>query len=355
MTKGPPWGAEILDSGAADGIMEALAEARHLPLSWGYGLPRERVCEWHASRFVEAAGDGSDGRVGVVARDGDGRIRGGLILEKRPWESGIFGLQMARIPGGFLLESGDTHRDWRTASAMLSRAREVLAGWEVRHCSALVPAEETALLFAFNEDAWLLVDSTLEMAWRSDDTRPETHDAVRLRPVREEDREPLEALARDAFTRTIRSRYTADPWLPPEGTADLYAGWLQKACDGEFGDVVVVAEVDGRPSGFNTFKLDRGLSRAVGEGFASHGIAAVRPECRGMGLQPSMLHWLSRWQDRRAGGFNRGRVLTSNYAMQRACLKTGARITQAYHGLHTLIGGRPGSRTKPGGELREET
>jgi GNAT superfamily N-acetyltransferase len=178
------------------------------------------------------------------------------------------------------------------------------------------------------------------MAWECGRTvEPEPDPRFQVRAATDADREPLAELARYAYTHSITTRYSADPRLPRERTGDLYAGWVRQAVDGAFADVVVVAEAEGRPIAFNTFKLETELSRTLGIGFAAHGISAVDPAFRGLRMQPAMLHWLAEWQAARGGRFNYGRVLINNYVMQRACLRAGAFNAQAYHTFHGWFDG----------------
>jgi hypothetical protein len=150
-------------------------------------------------------------------------------------------------------------------------------------------------------------------------------------------------MVKETYTRSIRTRFLADPWLSPERTGELYARWFENAIDGTFADHVVIVELEGRAVGFNTIKADRDLSGVSGIGFASHGIAAVDPVTRGLGAQPAMLHRATEWFAGQGGRFTRGRVLVNNQSMQRACLKSGAFIAQAYHTFHVLLddGARP--------------
>lgn len=318
-----------------DALSDALARRERLPFTRGFGLAREGAERWILGQFDAAAERG-----GALVATAGGRVVGGLVLARADWEGGIYGAAMARVPFVFTVTTGDEHARM-IGHALLERADRVLAEWAIDHVSALALAEDIGLVRALCDRGWVHVDATLDLTWACGRTTPAGADpTVVLREALESDREPLAALAREAYTRAIQTRFSADPWLPLEATGELYARWFGLAVDGEFGDVVVVAEIDGRPVGFNTFKLDPALSTATGVGFAQHGIAAVEPAFRGRAGQPAMLHWLTEWQRRVQPGarFNRGRVLINNYAMQRACLKSGGFTTQAFHTFHRWCG-----------------
>lgn len=324
-------------------LAAALRQLDHLPYTRPFRLEPEGVLGWIGELF---AGDTDHGCALLAEREGE--VVAGLVLQRRPWESAILGVPMARIPFAFAHGSGpDGQRAAQLAAAALLReARVVLADWRIRHCSALVPAEYTGFIHALNEDRWLLVDSTLEMAWECGRTvEPEPDPRFTLRAAHEGDRETIAELARHAYMHSIRTRYSADAGLSREATGELYAEWVRQGVDGRFADVVVVAEADGRAIAFNTFKNEDALSRHTGIGFAAHGISAVDPAYRGLRMQPGMLYWLSEWQRERGGRYNFGRVLINNYVMQRACLRSGAFNSQAYHTFHVWLNdGTPAER-----------
>jgi GNAT superfamily N-acetyltransferase len=317
------------------GLAPLLRDEARLPFVRGYGLPAGGVRRYLARALAEAAVPGDASRL-LVAESG-GSPAAALVVQRAPWESGIYGISMARIP--WALVTGAESEFYAQASALLDAARALFAEWGVEHVSALVPSADTGVVHAFERAGWRLVDSTLEFAWRAGATTPgAASPRVAVRPARESDRAPLTALTREVYTRSIRTRFLADPWLAPAKTGELYARWFENALDGTFGDHVGVAEMDGRPVGFNTLKLERELSQATGVEMAAHGIAAVDPIARGLGAQPALLHDATAWFGARGGRFTRGRVLIHNHAMQRACLKSGGFIAGAFHTFHLWCG-----------------
>jgi GNAT superfamily N-acetyltransferase len=335
-TRCHPW-SDV--SGAAARVREALARADFVPYGPTFRLPAEGAHAFIVSRLERAAADPA-ASAALLALDGDD-VLGALVVNRATYESEVYGIPMARVPHAFALATGGESGRREVTALLMQGLEDVLRAWGVAHCSALVHADATGSLHAFGAAGWMLVDSTLETTWEAGRTEGSLAEGHLLRPCRPGDLELLEPLAREAYTTTIRTRFSADPWLPPARTADLYTGWLRKGIAGEFADVVVVAERAGLPVGFNTFKLDAELSACTGTGFAFHGIAAVDPSCRGAGLQAAMLHWLSEWQRARGGRFAVGRVLIQNHAMQRACLRSGTVFTAAYHTFHSWRGEQP--------------
>lgn len=324
-----------LQSSDAARLEELLQAIPRLPLVNGYNLAPAAVRRYlvgELSQLLDLE------RSGVLAgQDDSGAI---CLLGYRPieWESAIYGTDMGRVP--WILTAGDYSSTRSIAAELLVAVEETCRDHGLQHLSTLVRPSSTGFVHALEAAGWRLVDSSVEFAWEhSATTDAEMDPSVRIRAALPGDREALVGLARSEYTSTIQTRWSADPWLSKERTGDLYARWFELACEGEFGDIVAVAEVDGEPVGFNTLKLEHALSEAVGVGFAAHGIAAVRAPFRGLGTQSGLLHFLTEWLGERGGRFTRGRVLTDNYAMQRACLRAGGFIGQAFHSFHRWIGG----------------
>jgi len=336
--------ASLLSASDSARLEPLFRDTARLPLARAYRIAPEAVREYFATLVNGALERPESARVvAAPERDGGaGEPAGALVLQKAEWESGIYGVAMARIP--FVLLRGDDAAAHRAVRLLLDAARATAREWGVRHLSALVPAAETGAVHAFEEDGWRLVDSTLEFAWEAGKTNPGDVDArITLRAPEAGDR-ALRAMTKDVYTHSIRTRFLADPWLSAERTGELYARWYENALDGTFADHVVIAELDGRAVGFNMLKTERDLSRIAGRGFAAHGIAAVDPAARGLGALPAMLHETTEWFGAQGGQITRGRVLINNQSMQRGCLKSGGFIAQAFHTFHLWLGDASGAR-----------
>jgi len=146
-----------------------------------------------------------------------------------------------------------------------------------------------------------------------------------FRLFQQEDLPILRALARVSFRNT---RFYYDGHFPRERCDDLYDVWIEKSCNSD-GDAVLVAESDGQPCGFITYKSngnilgeiglvgvgpgwqDRGLGyELVSESlswFASQGIKKVKVVTQGRNRQAQRLYqrcgfltdivhiWYHRW------------------------------------------------------------
>ncbi|MFN0150452.1 MAG: hypothetical protein ACKVU1_07045 [bacterium] len=339
--------ALLLHAGDSTRVAPLLDDAARLPLSRAYRIPPDATREYFSTLVQSAVDRPESARVFVAQGAGASRDEptGALVLQKAEWESGIYGVAMARIP--FVLLRGDDRAAYEAVRTLVTAVREAARDWGTQHVSALVPAAETGAVHAFEADGWRLVDSTLEFAWEAGKTNAGGADArITLRDARPDDR-ALRAMTKDVYTHSIRTRFLADPHLAAERTGELYARWFENALDGTFADHVVIAELDGRAVGFNMLKAERDLSRIAGRPFAAHGIAAVDPAARGLGAVSAMLHETTAWfgaQSTHGGQITRGRVLINNQSMQKGCLKSGGFIAQAFHTFHLWLGDANGTR-----------
>jgi len=110
----------------------------------------------------------------------------------------------------------------------------------------------------------------------------------------------LEAIARTAHR---DSRFYADPGFPDERCDALYETWIRRSCEG-WADLVLVAEVDGRLSGYVTCHL-RAPGRAKAPPYTSRGdagqargqigLVGVSTAARGRGLGRAMIEEALGW------------------------------------------------------------
>jgi dTDP-4-amino-4,6-dideoxy-D-galactose acyltransferase len=109
----------------------------------------------------------------------------------------------------------------------------------------------------------------------------ETAEGLRL--ARENDREVLRTIARSSHGIT---RFYADPRFPDDRCDDLYATWIDRSLDG-WAQAVLVAEVDGVPSGYVSVHMDRE--------HGSIGLIAVDAKTRGRGFGETLSRGAVDW------------------------------------------------------------
>lgn len=342
--------------GSESDIREGLSGHASALLPPVYGASTESVVE-HAARGVT----GSE-IVAVGSRNG--AVCGLAALARAKLDQEIFGLGMGELRQ--FLASGPYEEACETYAELLSIALAEARVQGIVHVSSCVSVEDVAARHALEEAGFRLMDTRVEYVWtpalvtaqrksygvlvRAAAEGEEQSDPFRLmtfgasvRPFQPTDLAALQAIAADAFTRHTRTRYTVDPTLPTEATGRLYSRWIENAANGRFGDVVMVAEANGEPVGFQALKIDRELSALVGSSFGAMGIGAVMPGSRGSGVFPALMAEILSWCRERELRFARGRVLVTNFPMHRTCVAVGGSVAGAYHAFHRSERGAHGA------------
>ncbi len=159
------------------------------------------------------------------------------LFQRLDWDTEFFGIEVARVVSGRLNER---------------EVREILAasaGERIELLYFLCDSGDTASVRLAERHGFVLTGLRCELErslqTNSDSTRASAvRSAVRLPDA--EDREPLLAIARDAF---VDSRFFADSRVPDERARALYAHWLDGCLAEPDGRVHVEGSV-GDPAGF---------------------------------------------------------------------------------------------------------
>lgn len=348
----PPVRGLVVDTASADdtaAIASLILAYPHHPITRHYGAAAGRVDAFLTARVMETLARPG---VAVLAARAGGLLRGLIAVEALAFESGIFGLPMGGIPF-VLAAAGGAERS--VYDALLAAAERQARHMGMAHLSCRFRVDDAQLTHAMEAGGFFVADTTLEVGWNMDRTTVVEQAGawhvtdslgrttripklgVATRPVTEADIPAMRDLAREAFTRRTRTRYTVDPSLSPSAVGDLYAQWFERSCRGEFADFVTIATERDEPIGFETTKLDRPLSAGLGRQLALAGIAAVLPgkEARSAGaaLHCSVLSWYAQ----NGVEFARGRILVENIGMLRGCLSVGAQVIAAFHTFHKSL------------------
>ncbi|MBD0320866.1 MAG: hypothetical protein ICV87_11065, partial [Gemmatimonadetes bacterium] len=160
--------------------------------------------------------DGPDGRAAVVAR-------------RLAWDSGFFGVPMARIE---YLFAGTPGAERHALEVCLSALRAE----GVRHVSRRVDVADIASVALLEELGFRLKDTLLTYASRPglEPARP-VQSRGRIRPLRDEDVPGLLDITREAF-RGFRSRFHSDPSLPRESADRFYEEWARQSFAGSMAE-----------------------------------------------------------------------------------------------------------------------
>ena len=160
-----------------------------------------------------------------------------VLVRPLPWDSGFFGLSMARV---YLLHNDQTPgailRTLIAASFMECRDRGIL------HLSVRIDVADADVIQALEDAGFRLMDALATYIYPLKRPAPEPMKEMGvLRSFEPQDRDQILDITRDAY-RGFRGRYHMDPHLPRERSDELYVEWAKKSCDGEWADVVLVTE-----------------------------------------------------------------------------------------------------------------
>lgn len=332
---------------SADELRDLYARHPDALLASSYGADPERVVD-HAVRTALAA----EAIVGL--RRGD-ELAAAAVLQRAALDQEIYGRGMGELR--HLLADGEYGAARTALGELLEEAWRAAHQRGISHLSATVSVDDVAARHALEDAGFRLMDTRVEYVWtpalvraerkpygfllRATAEPDETAEAIRLvtlgatvRPFEPDDLPALQTIAAEAFTQRTRTRYTVDPTLPVEDTARLYARWVQNGATGAFGDLTMVAELDGMPIGFQILRIERGLGEAIGLQIGAMGIGAVVADNRGSGAFPALVTEILTWCRERKLRFARGGVLVNNVRMHRSCMATGGTIAAAYHAFH---------------------
>lgn len=316
-------------------------------LAPSYGAPTDALVE-HARRTVRA-GDP------LIACRRAGKLAAIGALRRQKFDSEIYGLGMAELR--HVVADGPYAEARAAVERLVDEAWRIAAGAGIEHLACCIGVDDVAARHALEARGFLLMDTKVEYAWTpslvTSDKRAfgyvvraaaepsEAAEAMRLvtlgstiRPFEPADLAALQSVAAQAFTERTLTRYTVDPSLPTAKTAQLYATWVENAALGRFGDLLLVAEVEARPVGFQMLRVERDLGELVGGTIGAMGIGAIEPGSDAQGAFPALLTEILGWARAQGLRWVRGGVLVNNLRMHRSCVMTGAAVAACQHTFH---------------------
>jgi RimJ/RimL family protein N-acetyltransferase len=155
--------------------------------------------------------------------------------------------------------------------------------WAREHdvaCLYFLARDEAGVAAAAEDAGFRLMDVRVELARSS-----AGGERAQLREAVPEDEAVLRRFAREHHRIT---RFYSDRHFPDERCDDLYETWIARSLAG-WADVVLVAELEGRPVGYMTVHADQ----AAGRG--SLGLSSVASEVRGQGLGHALVRGAVGW------------------------------------------------------------
>ncbi|HLN89457.1 MAG TPA: GNAT family N-acetyltransferase [Candidatus Binatia bacterium] len=268
----------------------------------------------------------------LVARE-QSNVIGLISLEKLDWDTNHFGFPIAKI--SHLMSAGDNHQSFNVKRKLISATLERCYANLQLHVFARVNKEDLISIHALESQSFHLMDVLVTYSF--DFRKQQRHTQLGLfqvKPYRPEEIHQLSELAKTCFANTAiaTDRFHADPTLPKEKSDLLYVKWLTDSSKNIHSEILVV-ERDGQPIGFNVCNIGLLLTKQFGFRLGTIALTAVRPSERGRLVATSLLEGSLAWFEGKVDVVETGGQV-SNYAVQRAWVRTGFKITRSQCTYH---------------------
>lgn len=170
---------------------------------------------------------------------------GGVAVEHDLFDSEIFGRQIGRIVD---VEEPTS----RTRAALLESVAPVAQRQGFNQLLRRTPAAELIELWALGRAGFELMDVGVVFARAPQTDLPAERSDITIRPATDDD---ITEISDELLSLPWGSRYESDPTYTLEQVAELRRRWLWNSHRGR-AEVVLIAEIDGRPAAFATCVLD---------------------------------------------------------------------------------------------------
>lgn len=315
-------------------LRAALDEHPYRPLWWIPGISTVSQQMLFDRALEHALSDDSRSLLGLLDH---GRLLGLAELRYMTWDSTHFGFPVYRLD--HFAVWGDPQEvsagNATLASAVVDRAR-ALGAYTV-HTG--LPMEAIHSIQALEDAGFRTMDILVTWIFEHMKQRISDYpDKCVIRGYLAGDEQEFIPLARNAFAGTP-DRFHADPHLSLERCNELYAEWTRNSCSGQAADYIVVAELDGKPAGYTTLKLDEAYQWASNVRTGGLILGAVAPWAEGKGLYTSMINGGLKWLAAQGVEVSHLGTQVNNFPVQRAWSRLGFRLAKAGPSLHLWLGG----------------
>jgi hypothetical protein len=256
------------------------------------------------------------------------KIMGLISLEKLNWDSKHFGIDIFKI--SHLYASGNYSESFNVKQKLISHLQTRCLTNLSLHISTRVYKEDLSSIHALENRSFQLMDVLMTYLFdfrKQNKVKIETQ--THVRPFKKAEIPQLAEIARICFkdNPVATDRFHADPTLSKEKSDELYVKWLVSSCR-DSSDQVFVAEVDGKPVGFNICKVHKPFNDISDIRLGIIALTAVKPSERNKHVATSMINTSLDWFADKADIVETGGQ-ASNYPIQKTWAKTGFNVKRA--------------------------
>jgi GNAT superfamily N-acetyltransferase len=313
--------------GTLPGLATLLAQWDALPYRWLSAVTPQRRAAYALAQIASAQERGAPTFVSTAT---GGACTGLIQLEPLPWDSGLMGRRVARIPWWVVMPEREAADLGQLLEAVLQEARAL----RFDYLWVRVPSSHPRQVQALESRGFQTVDTLLTFATplpARDDNR--VNPALECRPVRPEEFSQVESLAAACFT---QDRFHSDPSIPKAVADEVYRQWAGNCCRGQ-ADVVFVASLDGRLVGFVALRCDRLAGSVLGLRAGQIVLVATGPNARRMGVAATLTQAALRWFSEQGCVYAEVGTQLANLRAARLYQSAGFRLAQASMTLRLLL------------------
>lgn len=200
------------------------------------------------------------------------------------FDTEIFGFKTAKIER---IDSTDPNIAGEIVKQLIADLRQN----NIEYASYRLPAENTAVIHALEQQGFVLVDAMLGLE-KILSLELQEHDTYPIRSATNEDVKQLGEMVRGLF---LQTRFYQDPMIPIVKADMIYQKWVENSVRGSQADHVLVWEENGTILGFVTLKntghipLVAVAKDAQGRGIAKHLLSSAEERFIKMNLSKAYI------------------------------------------------------------------
>ena len=250
------------------------------------------------------------------------------VIKNAEVESFVFGKEIYSLT--HIISSGNYHESLENKLALLSFLT-LKFDQKIDMISCRVDYDDISTIHALEKQSYLLVDGLNTYSCEMKNfSNGKNQLGFPTRLYQENDLERLKEIARYSFS---TDRFHNDPRIPENLSNILYEKFIENATKGIGADLVMVAEDDGTPIGFNSIEVQNQLIARWGVRVGSFILTSVASEYRNRGVYSSLIIASLKYL-RETSDIVQIRMHFNNYPVHRVLSRLGFNITKSQFTLH---------------------
>jgi hypothetical protein len=317
-------------------IIHLLQKWRFKPYYYYRMIPKDPIESYIIQYFHKTAADIT--HYVIYKAETGNNIIGLAALKRLDWDSEIFGIKMAKIEYFIADETDQAYAN--ACDALLSQILAQCYTEKILHVSIKVDTKDVKLVHLLEAKGFRLMDTLVVYAheltgFKNEELKP----SHLIRPFKQEDFQAMKNLASKVYSNSndLLVRFYADPNLPKDECDRLYGEWFANSVKGVEADEVLIAELDRKPVGFITCKVEKSsITELLGVRIGYTPITAVSSEFRNQGVYTSLKKAAMLWLKPKAEILE-SRTPINNITVQKVWVNLGGYPINSHHTFHKWL------------------